>query len=219
MTFQEQFDDRKQRYDAYMTEGKRLDDEYKLKAAELFRKAYPKRKKVDYDLLPTLPGASELRSVYTALLETLVSEHRADDAKCDEQLNLLAMTESPRITEELTHVYTSHSSTYRSSGGSEYAEKAAKLNAALVESHGLTAEVRPVGDRKQYDFTVYQDYGLFVNTDLIGWEIIKRRPGLTTKEWLKRCLKLGANPRVYNPFLPHGLEAKLGLDYFGNEIG
>lgn len=40
---------------------------------------------------------------------------------------------------------------------------------------------------------------------------------LPLKDWIKNCWKRGVNPRVYNPFLPPGLEEKLGLDYFGNE--
>jgi hypothetical protein len=31
-------------------------------------------------------------------------------------------------------------------------------------------------------------------------------------------LKKGVNPRVYMPFLPHGIEQQLGLDYFGNDL-
>ena len=54
--------------------------------------------------------------------------------------------------------------------------------------------------------------------DAFEVEVLKRLPGLTLREWLKRCMQFGANPRVYNPFLPHGLEAKLGLDYFGNDV-
>lgn len=48
-------------------------------------------------------------------------------------------------------------------------------------------------------------------------EIVRRKPGLTLKEWIRRQWARGINPRVLNPYLPAGLENKLGLDYFGGE--
>ena len=33
------------------------------------------------------------------------------------------------------------------------------------------------------------------------------------KDWLERMWKSGRNPRVECPFLPHGLEEKLGVSY------
>ena len=44
-----------------------------------------------------------------------------------------------------------------------------------------------------------------------------RKPVQSFKDQIKSCWKRGVNPRVYNPFLPAGLEEKLGLDYFGGE--
>lgn len=48
-------------------------------------------------------------------------------------------------------------------------------------------------------------------------DVLTRKPGPSLKEWIRLCWKRGVNPRVYNPFLPYGLEEKLGLDYFGNQ--
>ncbi len=47
-------------------------------------------------------------------------------------------------------------------------------------------------------------------------EIVRRRPGLSLVEQVRLCWKRGVNPRVYNPYLPHGFEEKHGLDFFGN---
>jgi len=44
-----------------------------------------------------------------------------------------------------------------------------------------------------------------------------RRPGPTLREQVRLCWKRGVNPRVYSPFLPHGYEQSVGLDYFGGE--
>jgi hypothetical protein len=53
--------------------------------------------------------------------------------------------------------------------------------------------------------------------DPVDVEIIKMNP-LPRKEWVRRCWKKGVNPRVFNPYLPHGFEEANGLDYFGNEV-
>jgi hypothetical protein len=53
-------------------------------------------------------------------------------------------------------------------------------------------------------------------SDPIDVVIIKNKKELL-RDWLKNCWKRGVNPRVYNPWLPVGLEDKMGLDYFGNE--
>lgn len=89
-----------------------------------------------------------------------------------------------------------------------YSEVSAKLRCAGYAKH-VPAHVQ----REDDYFRIYVCVG-----DLFEVEVVKRLPGLTLCEWLKLCMQLGANPRVYNPFLPHGLEAKLGLDYFGNDV-
>ena len=40
----------------------------------------------------------------------------------------------------------------------------------------------------------------------------------TLKEYVRRILKRGLNVRAVVPGLPYGIEAKLGLDYFGNDL-
>jgi len=40
----------------------------------------------------------------------------------------------------------------------------------------------------------------------------------TLKEYVRRILKRGLNVRAVVPNLPYGIEAKLGLDYFGNDL-
>lgn len=52
----------------------------------------------------------------------------------------------------------------------------------------------------------------------VGVQILQRRPLPNMRTIVKNMLKRGSNPRVYYPFLPHGYEAKVGLDYFGNDL-
>ena len=61
------------------------------------------------------------------------------------------------------------------------------------------------------------EYCIYANTDGAGWDFAMRKPVQSFKDQIKSCWKRGVNPRVYNPFLPAGLEEKLGLDYFGGE--
>lgn len=37
------------------------------------------------------------------------------------------------------------------------------------------------------------------------------------REWVRTCWKVGINPRVLDPYLPHGYEEAQGLDFFGGE--
>jgi len=46
----------------------------------------------------------------------------------------------------------------------------------------------------------------------------QRAPQLPAREWVRMCWKNGANPRVYNPFIPADFEEKHDLDLFGNDL-
>lgn len=48
--------------------------------------------------------------------------------------------------------------------------------------------------------------------------LIIHHPPPTIREQVKMCWGRGINPRVYCPFLPHGYEGKVGLDFFGNDL-
>lgn len=89
-----------------------------------------------------------------------------------------------------------------------YSEVSAKLRCEGYAKHA-PSHVHREGDY----FRIYVAVG-----SMLEVEVVKRLSGLTMREWLKRCLQLGANPRVYQPFLPHGTEEKLGMDHFGNDV-
>lgn len=54
--------------------------------------------------------------------------------------------------------------------------------------------------------------------DAVDAEILRRCPPPSLREQVRLCWKRGVNPRVFNPFLPHGYEEKAGLDYFGRDL-
>jgi len=118
----------------------------------------------------------------------------------------------PWATEKFSQVYSSDTNTCRSQGWGalRYAQKAAEGCADRLRAQGIEAEVRSATETWGTRFEVW------AKTDEAGFDLIDRK-GETIKDFLKRCWKAGVNPRVYNPFIPAGLEEKLGLDYFGNE--
>ncbi len=62
------------------------------------------------------------------------------------------------------------------------------------------------------------DFNVYANCDATTCEIVRRKPGLTLRDWVKAQWKRGVNPRVISPFLSPDYEAKNGLDYFGGEL-
>lgn len=122
-------------------------------------------------------------------------------------------------------VETVHGSNYHTQGfgADRYAEGRAKLLALPYKVAGIPVRVRqedlprPKNPGRFYVHT--SKFHVEAQTDSVIIDVMSRRPMLTLKEQIKMCWKIGVNPRVYNPWLPHGLEAKLGLDYFGNELG
>lgn len=80
----------------------------------------------------------------------------------------------------------------------------------------MAEEVRRAGVAPTVETTEY-GYRVTVPLDHVRVEALKHRRGLGTRDILKMCWKNGINPRVLMPF-PHGLEEKMGLDYFGNDV-
>lgn len=185
----------------------------------LFKSMFPKRKKIDLDAIKDVPEFTAIYERWKAKADAVMADHRKAEEDFDAKLIDEALEEIPATT-FLGQVYTSSASNYRSQGfgASNYAEKAAESKADIARFNGFHAEVRPVGsEHRTNDGCRYQDYGVFVNTTDIGWEMLMRRPGPTLRDWLKMCWKRGVNPRVFNPFLSVGLEEKYGIDYFGND--
>jgi hypothetical protein len=185
-----------------------------------FKSKFPKRKKIDFDLVKDDDAFKAIFDRWKVKADELYADHKKAEEEFDAKLMDEALEDIPATT-ILGQVYTSYSSTYRSQGfgASNYAEKAAESKADIARFYGFHAEVKPVGSgHRTNDGCHYQDYGLFVNTTEVGWEMLIRRPGPSLREWLKMCWKRGVNPRVYNPFLPPGVEEKYGIDYFGNDL-
>jgi len=121
-----------------------------------------------------------------------------------------------------------YDSTYRSQGygARHYAQGSAKLKALEATCHGIkheiTEETRTFEAIVSYggrtERTTSSTFRVFVFVqDEFDVEILKDCPKLDLRSAVKACWGAGVNPRVYNPFLPHGYEESVGLDYFGGE--
>lgn len=119
------------------------------------------------------------------------------------------------------------SSTHWSTGrGADYARVGAAIAVEGLKGLGVEVSVEPYW----YDEARKNKYGpmglegpdgfrvvALVEAE-VDAEVLKRLPGVPLREWVRLCWKLGANPRVYNPYLPHGYEEKAGLDFFGSDL-
>ncbi|HYE93376.1 MAG TPA: hypothetical protein VEA38_20255, partial [Terriglobales bacterium] len=102
---------------------------------------------------------------------------------------------------------------------SRYAEGRAEMQADVARHYGIPVEVRRVEEPSPIDKRAKLgrwEVHVGLETDL-ELEVLRRKPGPTLREWIRLCWKRQVNPRVFNPFLPVGLEERLGLDYYGNE--
>lgn len=107
-------------------------------------------------------------------------------------------------------------------GNRRYSRGRAELQCDHLRFHGVEFELR--GDDQQPPDTC-RDRSCWSPTfevwtsvrTRVDVEILKRRPGPSLREQIRQCWARGVNPRVFNPWLPVGLEEKLGLDYFGGE--
>lgn len=107
--------------------------------------------------------------------------------------------------EEWTKAYTASASTYSSQPGCQaYARGDAERKAIHYRTCGLEAEVRGLE--------------VWVKAEALEIQIAEHKPGVPLKEFVRLCWKMGNNPRVVMPMLPHGYEEQNGLDYFGNEL-
>lgn len=114
------------------------------------------------------------------------------------------------------------SSAYNSQGfgACKYAEGSAQSHADVARAAGVEVEIRKTGQHYTKDYGVeHADFEVWVAvaSDL-DVEILKRRPPPTLREQVRLSWERGVNPRVYNPYLPHGYEEANGLDFFGGEV-
>jgi len=186
-----------------------------------YKTAFPRRR-YSREKFSQCPNGVAIDADFRARADVWLKEvYRPAEKALEEKLDAIARECLPDHTLELNHVSTVYSGSYASQGyGCEkYTREAAEHQAERARFNGFKAELRKVGTpfRDKWGIT-YQDWGVFVDCSTAGWELLKRRPAQSLKDWMKACWGRGVNPRVYNPFLPYGIEEKLGIDYFGHDL-
>jgi hypothetical protein len=207
-----------------MGQNDALTQEYKAAVVAEFKKRFPRSKITDFvkiagklgDEFEKIRGPFQVRA--TEAYGEAMGRRNAASKRLDE---LAEQAEVRSGTTELTLIEVDHGA-YRSSdcGSGAYAKGSAEAALDQAEFYGINGRVELVESPGVLD-PKYK-HRTFVTKVLVESDldiaILKRKPGVSLREWVRRCWKRGLQPRVYNAFLPHGYEEKNGLDYFGNEL-
>jgi hypothetical protein len=99
-------------------------------------------------------------------------------------------------------------------GALRYAEGAVQAIADVARGRGFVDGVDLVVLLVPYEKTEAWLAAVRVEAE-VDVEILKRSPSPPLREQVRLSWARGVNPRVFNPFLPHGYEEQVGIDYFG----
>lgn len=202
---------------------------FNLSVLELARRVYPKRK-IDlvkaFELVKDRADFEELRDRTAAQLDALEKKR----TRLNEEIDCFAPGAELRSrTGRWLAADVVRSGDYHTQGfgATRYAEGAAVLRAtgaipyceAVVwrESERIDYGATPNCFRGESHSTTFV---VCVRVDEeVDLEVLKHRPAPTLREQVRGCWASGVNPRVYLPFLPHGYEERVGIDYQGREVG
>lgn len=182
-----------------------------------FKNAFPRRK---WSGDPTkAPNHLTIHALhYAARIAAMEEQFYPQQNTLEALRDHIALEAEVEFTPELIQVAVHRANSYRTVGFgcSRYAEAAAERAVEHAVVCGVTAEVRLSGEAERDRYGVnYQDYAVWANVSAEGWELVLLKPGLSLRDWVASCWKRGVNPRVYNPWLPAGIEEKLGVGYQG----
>ncbi len=178
-------------------------------AAE-FKKQFPKKKKYDFNLIV---GYEATLKNFQDTAKAMQTEYSAKCKEYEGRLNNLSDTTEIPITEDWYEHYQSSGYYYSSQTQAEkYAEGSCKRVIGICEMHDVESKYT----WEKQEISPYLIHKVWIRSNRIGSEILNRRK-YSLKDFVKSCWKAGVNPRVYNPFLPYGIEEEYGLDYHGNE--
>ena len=206
--------------------SKSFQAEFEADILALWKKAFPRRRKFSLGR-----AEKDLGDVYTAEYERYdarakeaYDEWKAERDRLDGVLDDLAFDLNPQEGKEWTLYKRVSSATFQSQGfgAIRYAEGAAKMHADDARNYDLPVKIEQKDHKPVKSFgggsTAHADFMVFVKAEALDLELLKRTPALSLREQVRLCWKRGVNPRVFNPFLPHGFEDQQGLDYFGNDL-
>ncbi len=177
--------------------------------------------------LDRVPAVKDIWAGFKLRADALATEQRAARDAREMQLRAAAdavpagtVPRSPRLRPPEHAAVPSSSYHTQGFGSMKYARAAAESQADAARAIGIPAEVHLIESRYVPGFgcgTTEGTYIVLADCDPLGWQVARWRTPLPLREVVRLAWKRGINPRVGMPFLPHGYEESVGLDFFGGE--
>jgi hypothetical protein len=216
-------------YDKHKPVMTALNEEWTVVVAAEWKKTQGRKKFSLNKAATALPNFVELKAQFLVradvIFKTNDAEREALKKRLDDLAEKIEITPEMKLAEKTQWaLYGSRSTgdySTQSLGAETYARGAAKNLLADVTLHGVEAEIRE--DRREPNICCGWSmpsvtFQVYAACDATVCEIVRRKPGMTLVEWVRRCWASSTNPRVYQPFLSADFEAKNGLDYFGGYV-
>lgn len=202
---------------------------------DLFRERFPKSRVKIPEKREDGRWQAMLKKVAPKLgddFDRICNEHRARHNEALDKMDarrkeikgeLAAIADDLEIqhADEARKFYEVHSSSYHTQGfgAASYARADAERHARDLTFHGIEVEVRKVEGET---FRTYGPFGrsvtpitfeVWAKCSETDYQIARYKEGMTLAQQLQWCWNRSINPRVMNPWLPHGLEEKLGVSF------
>lgn len=188
------------------------------KIQKLWKKEFPKKKysaskAMELDAVKDYHATTKERRTY----EKFWDYWRKREDKIEEHLEAEAQNLSvPYGDLILAERISSHNWSTQGFGALKYAQDAAQAKLDAAKLFGVEGELR-LDDTCSINGCSYGTYEVWLQTTEVGLEILKRKK-ISLAERVRQSWARGCQPRVNMPFLPHGYEQSVGLDFFGRII-
>lgn len=209
MTYTELYEHRQRLNTEHLAWMKQAQADFEAVLVARWKAEHPRKRKV--------PDHRRLVNIYQDELDRarplVTAECRrrsAEIAVIDAALITFASDEALVETDEwktVRHVSESDYSTI-GIGARGYAQRTAEMEVSRAQQYGVQARMLETSRARVYG------YDIQVKLSDAHWHALKNLP-VSVRDFLAQCWKRGINPRVLNPYLPAGLEERLGVTYFG----
>ena len=185
-----------------------LQAEMTAEARAEYKRLYPRRKTFNGSKLPAEFTAA-LKAKYVSLSRRLYAHKERQEKKLAAILDHMAAQADMTPSASMSVLATTDSSGWGSQGlgANKYAEASLAWERDVLLQAGFAAEIRQESanyrlDAYGFGYT-WCTYALAANA--ADWQLDALKRQSTAQVWLRAVENAGANPRVYNPFLPYGM--------------
>ncbi len=217
-------------YDSFLPARQAIQSDFDAIIQAEWKKLFGRKKFKGVEAQTAISNYADLIKPFQDRANKILKEQTEDRARIMNELDALVIsieiTNEHRYFEAHKHLWV-HYGGYSTSdystqgfGAAKYAKASAEGMLDHVQQY-IDAEIRETRRDPTFScgFTMESvEYQVWAACDNVLCEVIKRKPQPSLRSQVKKMLKRGANIRVNFPFLPHGYEASVGLDYFGNDI-